>query len=265
MTRLQSLRKILAFLNAQKIDLLVLYDQIKQSFTMIPEDFLTNKIQSHFSREFQNIENVLVSCENIIEFWNMIHYLSGGLRFQNFQEKIQTKDGTLRVNLQAVGFSILRSHKSKSFGSYQSLQSLSWEQWRDILSLLQSDSSIKMSARRSRDIAKHKYETEVTQHLKAILKENPELSDEDKQEFSTLYRRTRVSLEEFLQSKYNTLHKSLPISTRLPKSVDDDSENNFDGYATYLEADEREIARMKRTGEYSVGKRGKKRKRSNAS
>ena len=65
----------------------------------------------------------------------------------------------------------------------------------------------------------------------------------------------------------NFLNRNILIRNQFLNLTDSESDSieeksDFDGYRAYMEADEREIARMKRTGEYSTRKRGKKRKRS---
>ena len=95
-----------------------------------------------------------------------------------------------------------------------------------------------------------------------MLKGHPDMSDSIKKEFTEAYRKSGISVEEFLKSKYPD--RKSPVKSRIKQTDITESKSNFDGYRTYMEADERELARMKRTGEYSVRKRGKKRKRSSS-
>ena len=260
MTVPQPYRDILEFLNKNKLDLLVIQEKIAQKNEQISDDSNTSEIRSHIKKTFKDIDEITQSCDTIIDFWRNIHNLTGGLRIQEVMKRFLDSRGNLTTNLKSLGIDLLKTKQAKPFIGAAPLSSINEQSWLELLSLLQSDTGFVESARLLREIQNKNREKRITEELQLILKIHPDISNDDKKEFKEEYIKTGISIEEFLKSKY----PDMKTSTKPYLSSSDKVENksDFDGYKAYMEADEREIARMKRTGEYSTRKRGKKRKRS---
>ncbi len=175
-------------------------------------------------------------------------------------EKLLDSRENLTNGLKTIGIRILKSNQAKPFLGAASLKSISEQSWMELRDLLQSDPGLVESARLLRKFQNSHIEKRIAEELRSVLRNHINISDTDKNEFIQAYKKTRVSVEEFLKSKYPDKKATSNLITSRTKEIEEKSD--FDDYRTYIEADEREIARMKRTGEYSNRKRGKKRKRS---
>jgi hypothetical protein len=262
MTSSQSYREILEFLNKNKLDLRVIQEQFSRKNEEFAQILDISNIKSHFNKSLKNLDKITNSCEELIKFWTIIHNLTGGMRFQEVMDKLLNSRENSVLDLKSIGIAILRSKQAKPFFGTTSLNSIDEESWFDLLDLLQSDTRFIESARSMRDFQQQIYERNITEELQSILKNHPHLSKDDKLEFSKAFRKTGISIGEFLKSKYP--NQKAPMKSRNIQTEKSEPKSDFDGYKVYMEADEREIARMKRTGQYSVRKRGKKRKRSSS-
>ena len=261
MTKQKSVRHILEVLNKNKQDLLVLQDQISKQMKDNSDSILSLGID--FPEDSENLEQFVASCNILIDFWGDIHNLTGGLRFQEVIQTLVGSDKKLRVDLNKIGISLLRSNQAKPHSGTPPISSIQEESWLELVSLLRLDSKFIEAAKSVRSLQKKRDEIQTSQELQAIFSNYSSITPEDKDEFSKEYHKTRLSIEEFLKTKYPEQHIAPSVKTK--KTEKKDPKSDFDNYSTYVEADERELARMKRTGNYSVRKRGKKRKRPKSS
>jgi hypothetical protein len=261
MTDSQSYREILEFLNVNKRDLLVVQQNITEILDEIPKEYLSPKISTHLQKTNEDMEKILQSCEDLAVFWRTINDMSGGLQSQVVIDKLRVLMDTQQKFMRNLGISILKSNKSRPYMGGSFITSLNEQSWFELCSMLKSDENFLNAAIAMKNFHNELSKQQLTQELQQILKQHPKLSDSDKKEFSDLYVKSRIPIEEFIQKKYpdNSIPPTRLSSAREPI----DSQEDFDGYKAYMQADDRELARMKRTGKYSAHKRGKKRKRSN--
>ena len=262
MTLPQSIQQILEFLQKSKMNLLVHNEEIINNYDTYHDLENSSKIESYFTKSLKFLDKITESSDILIDFWEIIRTLMGGLRIQKVKESLVDPKGNLLVDVKSLGINLLGSHLAKPFLGISPLESLLENSWYELLSLLQGDSNFIDSAKKLKSIQNQIKEKQITQKILSFLRTHPTLSEEDKEEFTIQYRKTQISIQEFLKQKYPD--QKVPVSK--PKITGKvESEPDFDNYKMYLEANEREIARMRRTGEYSVRKRGKKRKRSKSS
>ncbi|TFG20654.1 MAG: hypothetical protein EU530_02470 [Promethearchaeota archaeon] len=260
MTVPQSYREILEFLNKSKLELLLIQEKIAQKNHQISDNSNFSEIRPNFQNTNKKMDEITHSCDNLIDFWRIIYNLTGGLKIQEVMKKLLDSRENLTNGLKTTGINILKSNQAKPLLGVAPLKSISEQSWMELLDILQSDPGLVESARILRKFQNSHIEKRITEELRAVLKNHVNISDTDKNEYIEAYKKTRVPIEEFLKSKYPDEKATSNLTPSRSKEIEEKS--NFDGYRAYLEADEREIARMKRTGEYSNRKRGKKRKRS---
>ncbi len=254
-------REILEFLNKNKLDLLILQDQITEKSRSLLVNDEIKEITSNLKKPIGNLEEIIQSCDYLIDFWTIIHTMSGGLRVREVLNKLQNLKALFSTALKSIGLNFLRTNQARPISSIVPLRSIDEEFWSDLMTLLHSDQIYIRSAQKMRILQRNNLEQIVNDELKEILKPYPYLSEDDKNAYRNAYRETRISIDDYFKTKSPDQKTTKKIIPKKPPS--DEQPSDFDDYQVYLQADERELARMKRTGEYSVRKRGKKRKRSN--
>jgi len=262
MIQSNSIRKILENLNTQKNDVLLLQDRIAKKKENCSDLVKSPEINSYVQKSLENLTILSQNSEKIIEFWTIIYNLMGGMRFKQFENWILTNNGNLKIDLTAIGLKILRSKPTKIHNSNPPQMSLSEDQWLDLLDLLKNDILFLESVQKMKEYRTNANDERISNEIQVDLEKYPNLTEAQKKSYKKIYQKTGLSIEEFIHSH---ITPSKTVACHMEKSSESAKDNSdFDNYYTYLEANERELARMKRTGEYSVRKRGKARKRGNA-
>jgi hypothetical protein len=197
--------------------------------------------------------------ENYADFWEVIRNTVSGVQVKDIFTRILNSKKKISKNLSLIGINLLRSRISRPI-HVTIPTSISRTEWDDILDVLKQDENYQKIFHQIQDLFNQNLRNQTELELKKILNQHPTLTKEEKEEFRTQFRKTGLSIDQFFKKK----KRNQGISTSSRKiTTKEESKIDFDGYQAYLEADERELARMKRTGDYSVRKRGKKRKRRN--
>jgi hypothetical protein len=260
MTTPKSVRHILEILNKNKQDLLVLLDQIANQAVKYSDSI--NSLGIDFPEDNKNLNKFIASSNLLIDFWGNVHNLTGGLRFQEAIYTLLDSNKRLRIDLNEFGIFLLRSNQAKPHSVNPPILSLQEESWLELVSLLRLDLNFIKTAKSIRILQIEREKLQISQDLQNIFSIYTSLSSEDKEEYSAEYGKTRIPIDEFLKTKYP--NKEISPSVNIKNAEQMEGDTDFDNYSAYLEADERELARMKRTGNYTVRKRGNKRKRSNS-
>lgn len=209
------------------------------------------KIEQIFQREYKEESLIFRSkIEVLIDYLNNIKQIFGGIRYSDILDLLSSNKDLIKTRLKELGLFFMKNNLSKIPQNKELLRAITNEIWLEIISELRNNENYNATVNKSTQFFNKYLEEQANAQIKKALIRYPQLSQDDLNKFKIEFKKSRISIEDYIKSNLK-FEKKEEIKTNSQLIIEDEPEqiiNVEEVMSEYLNADDRLLARIKRTG-----------------
>lgn len=233
-------------------------------------DLDNNKLQTSHEDlvEFTKEQLLLFDdkTSKFLAFWSKLDDLTGALRFDDCFGSLNLLDLNA-VKLRELGSTFLKT-PCKPKGEISPVKAIFSENWSEIAREAAGNNAIENIVNRVQEYISEVLESEVKNKIESLKTDIPDISMEEIDRFREKWIDKEITYDQYVSNLRRKKEEAQPRhSVRRPslekKKLRKEREKqlkSFDGYEAYMNADDRTLKRMKRSGKYHLKKKKMRRR-----
>lgn len=228
----------------------------------------SNKLENEFGSLIKgNLSDFQSKISSAVGFWNSLEKITGTYQFDDVFKNLSNRIAKNKDCFVNIGRKYIK-RPSKPKGAIEPAKSISTQDWSKIATEISQNENIDNVLTKIQVYVSKLNAAILSQRINDLRNHINDITEEEIKNFRKRWLEEKLSVEQYISHLRNEREKQSPSKRiRRPslqkKKLREERKQqlqNFDEYQAYLEADERTLNRMKRSGKYHLKKKKMKRR-----